>query len=199
MIYAIAGHSKTHPGAIAHDGTTEHQHTTDFQQLFVKKNQRLNICTDDESFSLSQVITWINKNLGPNDYVLDFHFNNNNPDATGTEVFIHENAPAHVRELASEIVTMISQVTGLRIRRYQGDRIYKYPKESAIGTLGIIEKILIEHSTAPVILIEFCFLNQRDMAQYLPQRGRIAERLHQLLIPRQNLIGNLNPKSEPRI
>lgn len=199
MIYAIAGHSKSHPGAIAHDGTTEHFHTTDFQQVFLRKNKRLNIRTDDESFSLSQVISHLNRRLATNDYVLDFHFNNNNPDATGTEVFIHENAPAHVRELASEIVTMISQTAGLKIRWYQPDRMYKYPAESAIGTLGIIEKLLINHSVAPVILIEFCFLNQRDMAQYLPRRGHIAERLHELLIPRQNLVGNLNPKTEPQI
>ncbi len=200
MIYLIAGHDTHRPGAIAHNGLTEHHYTTELQHSVTWINNRLHIKTDDESFRLTEVIEWINSNITQRDLVIDIHFNNNNPRATGTEVFIHPDAGQRTRHIATEMVQGISRIVDIPVRRHVSTRDYKYPAESHIGTLGIIERVLLEGvPAAPVILLEVCFLNQRDLARYEPQKNNVAKFLYDLLIRHTPLIGNLDPKEEKRI
>lgn len=197
-VFVIAGHSKSSPGALGYDGTYEHVRTTDLQRRIAERlrNYAVGVMVDDETMPLSSVVKWINKNVRAGWVIMDLHFNNNFPGATGTEIYIAENSEFWLTELAEHMVESISKAQGIRVRTSSGNRKYKFPKESARGQLAIIEKTILEDTNPPVLLPEICFLNNVDLPKYNPDR--VADAIVESL----NLpawIGDLDPKTEKRV
>lgn len=159
-IYIIAGHSIKQPGALAATEKYEHEYTRRVQDKLASlfKQIDVEVFMDNDGDNLYNVIQWVNQTCKPGDRLLDIHFNNNNPEATGTEVFVFENTSQENKDIASNMVRAISKVSGLKIRRKKPERDYKFSHESNKGSLGILEK------TKPAsILIEICFLNYQDI------------------------------------
>ena len=173
----IAGHTISSPGAIAYNGETEHSYNVDLQNLIVSKQQAaisltgssMVPVTDNEELCLRSVINLIN-NTRCAAYGLDIHFNNNNPQATGIEVFIHPNTTANNRMRADYMVKGLANI--MRIR----NRGVKHPAQSARKRLAIIEETNI-----PMILVEVCFLNMNDLRHYYPNKYKVAKFLQSLM------------------
>jgi len=167
-IFVIAGHSVGSPGALGYDGVYEYIRTRSLQKKVVEKLHKypVDVMVDDENMSLFSVVDWINKNIIPGWIVIEFHFNNNFPGATGTEIFVSENSEPWLLEIANKMVDEISRAQGIPVRVPNPNRKYKFPKESARGQLAIIEKTKLNGKNAPVILSEICFLNNIDLPKY---------------------------------
>lgn len=166
----IAGHTRTAPGAIAYDGTTEHDLNVELQSMIVGgfndsvifQGSSMQPITDDEHLCLRSVINLINGTRRA-EYGLDIHFNNNNPNASGVEAFVHPNTMINNRLRAQFLVDNISEILGI------SNRGVKAPSQSALGSLAIIEQTKI-----PMILLEVCFLNNRDLPLYRQKKSQIA-------------------------
>lgn len=181
-IFIIAGHSKSAPGAMGYDGITEHERTTKLQELVVQGIDNaqssfgtdMGVEVDDDGLSLSRVVNWINQESIPGSLGIDIHFNNNNPKATGTEIIVHPNTSAENKRRATWIVNNVSRVIDIPLRRRQSGRDYIFPSETYVGKLAIIEKIKI-----PMILLEVCFLNERDLTKYNGKEELVAHIIRQ--------------------
>lgn len=177
----IAGHSVSHPGAIAYDRTDEHSHTKILQRMIVSLRSEAALydgssmmpVTDHEELSLRSVINLINANSSLN-RAIDIHFNYNHPTATGTEVIVHPHTTYENKILASEIVKGIASILNISHRKRKKDRDYIFPSETPRKRLAIIEQTNI-----PVILIEVCFLNSIDLPIYLEKKEEVAYFLNQ--------------------
>lgn len=190
-IYVVAGHNERSQGAIGYDGVFEHVRTLSLQRNIVErlKGYAVEVHTDSEEDSLSEVARMANE-LAPT-HILDLHFNNDNPAASGAEVFVDKRTTAWNRLLAGRMVRNVSERIGIPLRRIVGSRDYKYSDESYLGSL-----YLLERTASPAILIEPCFLNEVDMAKY--DEDIVA----QAIIDAYSfpyLIGDLDPKTEKRI
>lgn len=197
-VFVIAGHSVKSPGALGYDGTYEHIRTTSLQRKIVEKlrNYAVGVMVDDETMPLSSVVSWVNKNVRAGWVIIDLHFNNNFPGATGTEIFVAENSEPWLLETAERMVEAISKAQGIRVRMFDSSRKYKFPKESARGQLAIIEKTILEGTNPPTLLPEICFLNNIDLPKY--NEDKVAE----AIVTSLNLptwIGDLDPKTEKRV
>ena len=187
LLFNIAGHSIYSKGARAYNGRWEHDYTSELQALVSKYAKELVsgadgvlrprwvVIEDCETLSLSNVISAIgNKGRG-----IDIHFNDNNRNASGTEVFVHPATTKENKLLATNIARGISRELGVRHRK-SGRRAYKYPEESFLGRLAILEDTAI-----PMVLIEVCFLNSHDLPIYEAKKDRVArvivEQLNKLL------------------
>lgn len=172
-IYIIAGHSLRAKGAKAYNGMYEHHYTSLVQNELVKLCQAQNIPykTDSEMMPLSQVVSWIDSDIKAGWHVLDIHFNYAHPTASGVEVFVDPYTTEQNKAIASRMVHNFEREFGYRIRRIESNRDYKYPAESARGQLAMFEGILLEQTKPPVILIECCFLNEKDLSIFDPKRA----------------------------
>lgn len=170
--YVIAGHSYKFPGAMAYNSVYEHFYNLKLQKKIAKNIQDSSIALvkDTEDKNLLETITWINSTSSQGDFGLDIHFNFNHPTATGTEVFIHPNTPDKNREVASRMVNSISNILEIPVRKTVENRDFKYPTESNLGRLGIIENTRI-----PFILIEVCFLNSIDLPKYIGKEDNVSK------------------------
>ncbi len=172
-LFVIAGHNYNSPGALAYNGRYEHHYNLDLQRRVFTLNPE-GIITDCEWKNLGRLINWINQTAKRGDRLVDIHFNFNHPTATGTEVFIHPYTNQRNKNSATFMVRSASEILDIPIRRANNRRDYKYPSESAIGSLGIIERTRI-----PAILFEPCFLNQHDMEKYMGKEDLIARAIYQ--------------------
>lgn len=170
LLLNIAGHSIHQKGAKAFNGKFEHDYTRDLQKRVTKLASELTLVGDTikpkwvvvedcETLSLHQVIN----SIGDKGRGIDIHFNNNNPAASGTETIINENTSQENKILAINISKAISDELGIR------NRGVKLESESHLGVLGILSKTKI-----PVIIIEVCFLNERDMNKYIGNEDKVA-------------------------
>jgi N-acetylmuramoyl-L-alanine amidase len=161
-LFVIAGHSKSSPGATAYNGVSEYVYTIELQREVIDLLKgRFTTIVDGDEQGLTEIVKQINGNCGEEDLVIDLHFNNNNPKATGTEVFLSTKASINTRMIAGKMVRNISEALGIPVRRHMANRDYKYSEESARGKLAIIDNVKCES-----ILIEVCFLNKRDLEKY---------------------------------
>ena len=186
ILYNIAGHSRRAKGALAHNGKYEHYYTTDLQRRVAAKAPSFwEVIMDDEGYSLRDVL----KGIGDLGYGLDIHFNNNNPKATGVEVFVNSHTTEKNKTLATTLVRSVSKAIGLPIRRAEKSRDYKYSHESYPGKLAIVD-----NTSIPFILLEVCFLNQNDLSLYEGKEDLVA----QAIVDTYGLvsIGDLDPKTE---
>ncbi len=168
----IAGHSYHSPGALAYDGLYEHHYTLDLQHRIRLMDNT--IVMDCEWNSLTRVIRWVNGIAHLHSHLIDIHFNNNNPNASGTEVFVHPHTSRENKLRADRIAQQISKTLDIPLRRWSPGRDHKYPSESARGRLGIIERTKL-----PAILVEVCFLNSSDMQKYKGKETEVAKILMQ--------------------
>ena len=174
----IAGHTRTAPGAIAYDGTTEHELnvelqsmiTSEFKDCVALQGSSMQPMMENEELCLRSVINLINSTRGAA-YGLDIHFNNNNPNASGVEAFVHPNTMINNRLRAQFLVDNISEILVIR------NRGVKPPSESGLGNLAIIEQTKI-----PMILIEVCFLNNRDLPLYRQKKSQIAKMIKEAMM-----------------
>lgn len=181
QILIEAGHSLFSPGAIAYNNLTEHHYNQEVQDMIVKKQQKavalkgssMIPITDNEELQLNTVINLINNTIGLS-HGLSIHFNNNNIRASGTECFIHPNTSKANRDRAIEICDVTSRILGIP------NRGIKYPAQSALGSLGIIERTRI-----PIILWEVCFLNRNDMEKYEANKQTLTYEIRQLLFDKK--------------
>ncbi|NBK22749.1 MAG: N-acetylmuramoyl-L-alanine amidase, partial [Spirochaetia bacterium] len=190
--FVVAGHSAKAQGAMGYDGVSEHTRTVSLQQNVCRrlKGYAVEVQQDEEGDSLSEVADKINS-LPKGWVAIDLHFNNNNPAATGCEVFVDKRTSEWNRLVAGRMVRHLNARMGYTIRRAYGYRDYKYTDESHVGSLYIVEKTI-----HPVILIEPCFLNKRDLAVY--DEDIVA----QSIIDAYSLpirLGDNDPKPEKRV
>ncbi len=171
-LFVIAGHNERQPGALAYNGAHEHFYTKEAQRLLAHNHNVIQmegtVMMDDSDMRLGEVIDYINTNAKRGDYGIDIHFNNNNPRATGVEGFVSPHTTAVNKRIVTLMVNGISRLINVPVRRYVGRRDYKYPAESFLGKLAIIEKTRI-----PFILIEPVFLNESDLPKYLAKKREI--------------------------
>jgi len=176
-LFIIAGHSKPTPGAIAYNGKTEHEYTTELQRLIVSgvkdcevlQGTSMEVLTESEISSNYQVRQMINTYGVKGSRGIDIHFNNNNPKATGTEVIVSEKTSQENKLRASRIVKRISDCLGIRHRRRIAGQDYIHPKDTAVKVLPILDDTKI-----PMILIEVCFLNEHDLPKYEAKKHEVA-------------------------
>lgn len=172
-IFIIAGHSEASPGATAYNGVSEHEYTKELRTLIQKNvNNAIGfVGTSEESDTDSnqQVRKMINSSCEPGDFGIDIHFNNNNPDATGTECIVSEKTSNENRNRASRIVQGISRVLDIPIRRRKPNRDYIFESETHVKKLGILSD-----TKCPMIIVEVCFLNERDLPKYLAKKNLVA-------------------------
>lgn len=174
----IAGHNTRRPGAYAFNGTREHEHTKELQHLISNEMMEKAILiegssiepvTEDEYYTLVQVVDMINSDREIKQ-VIDIHFNNNNPLASGTETIVHPKTTIRNKKLAGILARGISEIIGIPHRKRVAERDYIFPSETPRGTLAIIEKTIV-----PAILIEVCFLNTNDFLKYKEVKEEVAE------------------------
>lgn len=155
-IFIEAGHNYNDPGAIGYDGRTERDWTIKMKELLydaLKKRSegKIEVVLDDNSKSLPGVISDFRKLITNNDLLISIHFNSASSNkATGTEVFVDENASERSQKIAKKTVDTLSTILGLR------NRGVKTPSQSARGTLGILKL------KGAAILIEISFINNAE-------------------------------------
>jgi N-acetylmuramoyl-L-alanine amidase len=177
-VYVIAGHNRMSPGALAHDGTYEHYWTERLQNKVVNKvkdyisleGSSINVVSETDDLSNERVINLINSTSRIGDIGIDIHFNNNNPSATGTEVVISPNTNLSNKNRASMLVRTVADCLGIPVRRRERSRDYIFPSETFIGKNGMIERTNI-----PMILLEVCFLNEKDLTRYKEKENEVAQ------------------------
>lgn len=119
------------------------------------------VSVDKNGLGLQAVINSVNAVSAPEDLLISIHFNYNANTATGTEVFVARHTSDDNKKRASKIVNICANSLGLRVRNSINRFPYKYDNESAVGSLGILRL------TKPqAILLEVCFLNEKDLEKY---------------------------------
>ena len=189
ILVNIAGHSTRAKGARAYNGKYEHDYTRGLQQRVTKYAPSFwNVREECENMALRDVINFV----GEHGYGIDIHFNNNNPLATGVEVFVNPHTSAKNKLIASLMVSKVANVLGLPVRRIQSNRSYKYSHESHRGRLAIVDNTKI-----PFILLEVCFLNAHDLPIYEQTKDEVAK----AIIEAYGIatLGDLDPKTEKRV
>lgn len=162
-IFLIAGHNIKRPGAIAYNGITEHEYNVRLQHRMFNmlKPYSVDVVMDSKTDTLSEIVKNINNFARQGWVVLDIHHNNNNPDATGCEVFVNEFTTPANKNIATAMAKNVSNAINVPLRVSNNYRKFKYSTESNVKSLYIVDKTII-----PAILIEPIFLNERDLAKY---------------------------------
>jgi len=176
-----AGHTPSRPGALSYkDDLYEHHFTSELQKrtLYKMHKKRMNTVgltgsamhfqSVEQNKNNTEVINLFNK-MPQGSRAISIHFNNNNPNATGIEVIIDPRTNEYNKKRTSYIVKSISEILNIPVRRRNNGRDWIYPNETYVGSIGIIER-----TTIPVILVEVCFLNEKDLAKYFGKEEEIA-------------------------
>lgn len=176
-VFVIAGHNQNSPGALGYDGIYEHERNVDLQRhvtgdlssVTCLQGTSMEILNDDDDKSNAAVRSWIDINRTPMSRGCDIHFNNNNPAATGTEIVISPHTSIENRRRAIWMANNLSRAMEIPLRRRDPRRDYIFPHETFVGRLPIIEDTAI-----PMILIEVCFLNDRDLPKFIRVKPKVA-------------------------
>lgn len=160
-VILVAGHSDYDSGAVS-DGFKESEFTKknrDGLRYFLNKHYpEIEVLTDDDSKSLSDVIRWIKSVEGKDSIVIDNHWNSASVNtATGHEAFVADNASQKSHEIADDILKTMVSITGFP------NRGVKTESQSNRGKLGILR------TASPACLVEWGFINNPH------DRGEITE------------------------
>jgi N-acetylmuramoyl-L-alanine amidase len=146
------------PGASGVHGRTEANETVKMRNAVVGRltsKGATDVITDLDNESLKQYLQRIKTGTGS--FVMEFHFNAFNGQATGVEVVVQEDADKMDIACAREIADFTAQATGLPLR--SGGVIKE--SQTARKRLGLMREAGI------VVLVELCFIdNESDMARY---------------------------------
>lgn len=154
-VFLIAGHhfnpGKQDPGAVS-DGFKENEFTVEDRdgiKYFLNKHYPgITVFVDDDSKTLSQVISWIKSIEGNDSLIYDIHYNSASSNkATGVEAFVSDNASKKSHEIAQGFINVVESITGLK------NRGVKTESDSARGRLGIL------HTKSPATIVEMGFIN----------------------------------------
>lgn len=171
MIYLSAGHHNTDPGAVA-NGFKEADLTKDLRDLIVAEltasNQKVILDKDWETNGQYQSRI----KPGSGSVVLDLHFNAATPSATGTEVFVSNNANDNSLAFAKELADVTAYVMGI------SNRGVKREIQTRHKRLGIL------HVGAGIsALAEVCFItNAAEMQKYQCAKKQLAKEYAKILI-----------------
>ena len=215
--FIIAGHNLLSKGAVAYNGSSEHEYTTALQSRIIEKatnyisltGSSIKPETEYERYSLRQTIDYINSKAVTGSIGTDIHFNFDLQGASGTEIIVHPNTGRINKRRATFIVNEISAILNIPVRRSVGHRDYKYPGELGRGNNFMLA--ILSDTLMPFTVPEICFLNQNDLNKYKGNEADIADIFKKAYFsysfntqipvkkPHSIIIGDLDPKSERRI
>lgn len=154
-VFSVAGHHLGDPGASSPDGVyVERDMTIKARDAFVYflgvRHPELEVIIDDDNDSLSQVIAKIRSVIGPNDLIIDFHYNSATPSASGVESVVNDNAGDFSLEVAAVLSKTISDIYGIPNRGVKRER--DTPRKS----LGITKL------KGSAVVLEIAFLSNKE-------------------------------------
>jgi N-acetylmuramoyl-L-alanine amidase len=161
MIFISAGHCNYQgpnfdPGAPGINNRWEATETAILRDAVIaaiREQGGGNIMRDLDSESLKQFLARLKTDKSS--VVVEFHFNAGPPIATGTEVFVGDQANAANKSLAATFANTTASLLGIRNRGVKSEVVTRHKRLALMRKPGI------------VTLIETCFItNHRDMAAY---------------------------------
>lgn len=169
-VYLSSGHSVKigRDCGAAGNGFIEGVEAAKFRDLLFKelKNLNVEVFKDGDDTILAETIKFFKNLTSSKDLVIDIHFNAGTPKATGTEVLIPLDYTKLEKDLASQVVNVISET--LRIK----SRGVKTEADSHHGRLGFFRL------TGENILLELCFIsNKKDMELYKEYEVILAKKI----------------------
>ena len=169
-----AGHSLKQAGASA-NGEKEELLTIEMKGLILDAikilGSDIEVWTDSDTDSLSQVIAKTKSIARSNDILFDIHFNAGSSKTNGTECFIAVNA----REKSKRIASIVAELTsGMLESKNRGVKLENQSQHSRLGML---------HSAASSVLWEVEFLTNKEfMDNYHLMKKRLAIGIANILI-----------------
>jgi N-acetylmuramoyl-L-alanine amidase len=174
-LFIIAGHSATtDPGATSTVNGRNYREANlaiEFRDLVITECRKLGLepITDANNNALTQTLAWL-KGLvfRPDSIMMDIHWNAASPSANGTEVIIPDNATQKERDLANDLLDVMS--------KYWRRRRVLRESETPRKRLGIFRPNMEQ------ALIEVCFItNASDMTTYERVKGNLAKEVAEIL------------------
>lgn len=165
------------PGAVAiHNGITykEADLALELRELVSQKLRSKGFTVNNEgnATALAKVVQWFQKDVKPDDIILDIHWNaaafnpNVKEQANGVECYVQVNANALEVGLAANLVSAVASF-GFKKRAKTGVRS---EAESQHKRLGILNNL------GNAVLLEVCFItNWKDLELYLKNKEAIAD------------------------
>lgn len=177
VVFPSAGHYDKDPGAV-YNGIKEADKTKEFRNLVSKYLALRNHdhIVDKDSETNAQYQSRIKPGSGS--VLLDNHFNASaNPNATGTEMIVANNASKDSISMATELADGTAKILGIT------NRGVKTENQTARGKIGILNL-----GAGIAVLAELCFLsNPSDMAMYELRKEALACFYADTLIKYDNL------------
>lgn len=176
-IFLTAGHHLKDPGAIG-NGYKENELTIEIRDMIAERirvlDPSVSIWLDDDSDTLGQVISKINKIATSEDYLLELHFDASvTPKPSGGTSLVAEGARHKSVDFAIELSEIGSQILNIP------NRGVKSELESHRGKLGIL------HTAASSVLYEVGFIsNPTDMINYQVWKEWLADDFARIIIKR---------------
>jgi len=173
--FPLAGHHLNDPGA-TYNGRKESEEMMCLRNLVLAELKGHDFDTDNDS----ETNTVLQSRIKPNrtDVIVDNHMNASaNSKATGTEVFVSDNAGALSKQMAKELVDGISKILGI------ANRGVKTESQSPRKKIGILNKPGI------AVLIEHCFIsNPNDLKAWDEKKPLVAKFVASTIIKYDNLV-----------
>ena len=173
-IYLTAGHRGGTTGA-NYNGIKEAEETIWLRNEIAErlKDKGIDVMLDNDSASLSEVVTTINASCKPTDICIDLHFNAvANPSANGTEVFKPFNSSDLEIEVAEDLLYSTCMVLNTK------NRGVKREGEGTHQRLAMLSDIMCNS-----VLLEVCFIsNIADATKYKEKRDELVIILAEQLI-----------------
>lgn len=132
------------------------------------------VSTENDSWTLNSVISWIGKLITSSDYNIEIHFNAGDPKATGAEVFISTIYNLIEKDLCNKLSALISTTLGIKNRGLKTDNEGQHSK------LGILSSDSLKKGNN--LLIEICFItNENDVKSYRKNYTTLVKNLAKAL------------------
>jgi len=164
-VFLIAGHNGSGTGA--NGFIDEGKETIILRDLIAENLKEMGIVVikDDNLTPLTKAVQWLRNQITKKDICIDIHFNaSTNPQASGTEIFIPENATNDEKELANILLISIANILGTN------NRGVKTEKQTNRGKIAMLSGF-----DCCNILLEVCFVsNKADADAYNSLKKELA-------------------------
>lgn len=132
---------------------------------------------DTNNTTLRKFLNILKSRVKKDDIVLDLHFNaSDNPKASGTETFIPDNFNSNQKQIAQDIVDIVSDITKINKRKGKRFNGVKTESESNRGKLGIFSL------SSNTVLLEVGFITSiEDMRKYNAVKHKLAKNIAEYL------------------
>ncbi|OOG19122.1 hypothetical protein BWD42_04010 [Sphingobacterium sp. CZ-UAM] len=178
-LYLTAGHHFKDSGAVA-NGYQENNLNIELRDLMVSEFKRkypsIEVWTDNDSDTLSQVITKVKNQATSQDYWIEIHFDAADVlSASGTTALIANDAREKSLSLAKDLSSVCALTLDIK------NRGVKSESESHRGKLGML------HTAASSVLWEVAFVsNKSDMKRFEMEKLCLAEAAVNVIAKRFN-------------